>query len=179
MSFEKPHPRAKRSGTEYEEERAWVSFYQRVGNDLVLATEVLSQLESDPEMKRSHLALYLCCKESMRTHKARQARNKRIGQFVRWVVSGLFTRLLVQWPQALHRSLRHGGDVALECLPDIDKNVGKEPGLAKAGHLTQESRYATAQADFRQQRSAPAAELADSTVEAKASTRSEAARKTA
>ncbi len=85
----------------------------------------------------------------------------------------------VQWPQALHRSLRHGGDVALECLPDIDKNVGKEPGLAKAGHLTQESRYATAQADFRQQRSAPAAELADSTVEAKASTQSEAARKTA
>lgn len=179
MSFEKPHPRAKRSGIEYEEERAWVSFYQRVGNDLALAMEVLSQLESDPEMKRSHLALYLGCKESLRTHKARQVRNKRIGQFVRWVVSGLFTRLFLQWPQALHRSLRHGGDIAVECLPDIEKNVGKEPGLAKAGHLTQESRYATAQADFRQQRSAPAAEPAASSGEAEASTQAKAARKTA
>ena len=62
MSLEKPHSRAKRTGIEYEEERAWVSFYKRVGNDLALATEVLSQLESDPEIKRSHLALYLCCK---------------------------------------------------------------------------------------------------------------------
>ena len=36
----------------------------------------LAQFESDPEMKRAHLALYLCCKESLRMHKARQARNK-------------------------------------------------------------------------------------------------------
>ena len=179
MSLEKPHSRAKRSGIEYEEEQAWVSFYKRVGNDLALATEVLSQLESDPEIKRSHLALYLCCKESLHTHRARQIRNKRVGQFVRWIVSGLATRLFVQWPQALHRSLRRGGDVAIECLPDIDKNRGKEPALAKAGHLTQEPGYAAAQSDFRQQRSASAADLADSTGEAKASTQSQAARKTA
>lgn len=179
MPLEKPHSRAKRSGTEYQEERAWVSFYKRVGNDLALATEVLSQLESDPEMKRSHLALYLCCKESLRTHKARQARNKRIGQFVRWLASGLFTRLFLQWPQALQRSLRRGGDIALECLPDIDKDVGKEPALAKAGHLTREPSYATAQADFRHQRTAPAAEPAASSGEAETSTQSKAVRKTA
>ena len=179
MSLEKSHSRAKRTGIEYEEERAWVSFYKRVGNDLALATEVLSQLESDPEIKRSHLALYLCCKESLRIHKARQIRNKRIGQFVRWFASGLFTRLFVQWPQALQRSLRHGGDIAVECLPDIDKHVGKEPALAKAGHLTQEPRYATAQADFRHQRSAPAAEPAASSGEVEASTPSKVVRKTA
>ena len=179
MSLEKPHSRAKRTGIEYEEERAWVSFYKRVGNDLALATEVLSQLESDPEIKRSHLALYLCCKESLRTHKVRLARNKRIGQFVRWIAGGMFTRLFVQWPQALHRGLRQGGDVAVECLPDIDKHVGKEPAMEKAEHLTQETRYATAQADFRQQRSASAPEPPDSTVEAKASTQSEAVRRTA
>ena len=75
--------------------------------------------------------------------------------------------------------VRQGGDVAVECLPDIDKHVGKEPAMEKAEHLTQETRYATAQADFRQQRSASAPEPPDSTVEAKASTQSEAVRKTA
>ena len=44
MSLEKPHPRSKRPSIEHEEERAWVSFYKRVGNDLALATEVLAQL---------------------------------------------------------------------------------------------------------------------------------------
>ena len=118
MSPEKPHPSSKRSGIEHEEERAWISFYRRVGNDLALATEVLAQLDSDPEMRRAHLALYLCCKESLRTHKARQARNKRIGQFIRWVFSGLFIQLFMRWPRALHRSLRRTGDLAVELLPD-------------------------------------------------------------
>jgi hypothetical protein len=152
MSLEKPHPRTKRSSIEHEEERAWVSFYKRVGNDLALATEVLAQLDSDPDMKRSHLALYLGCKESLRTHKARQARNKQIGQFVRWFCSGLFTQLFVQWPSAWRRSLRQGGDIVAECLPQTGKDIGKEPAMAKARQLTQEPTFATAQVDFRQQR---------------------------
>jgi hypothetical protein len=65
MSLEKPRPRPRRSGIESEEERAWVGFYRRVGRDPAIATEVMAQLESDPEMKRTHLALYLCCKESL------------------------------------------------------------------------------------------------------------------
>lgn len=162
MSLEKPHPRSKRPCIENEEERAWVSFYKRVGNDLALATEVLAQLDSDPDMKRSHLALYLCCKESLRTHKARQARNKRIGAFVRWFCGGLFTQLLVQWPSAWRRSLRRGGDIAVECLPEI----GKEPAIAKARQLTQEPTFATAQADFRQQRTVEPAEPAAATAQA-------------
>lgn len=156
MSLEKPHPRTKRPSIEHEEERAWVSFYKRIGNDLALATEVLAQLDSDPDMKRSHLALYLCCKESLRTHKARQARNKRIGQFVRWFCSGLFTQLFVRWPNAWHRSLRRGGDIAVECLPEI----GKEPAIAKARQLAQEPTFVTAQADFLQQRTGVSAEPA-------------------
>ena len=55
--FEKSRPRPRRSGIESEEERAWVGFYQRVGRDPAIATEVMAQLESDPEMKRTHLAL--------------------------------------------------------------------------------------------------------------------------
>ncbi len=160
MSLEKPHPRSKRPSIEHEEERAWVSFYQRVGNDLALATEVLVQLDSDPDMKRSHLALYLFCKESLRTHKARQARNKRIGQFVRWFCSGLFTQLFVQWPSAWRRSLRQGGDIVVECLPETGRDVGKEPAVAKARQLTREPTFATAQADFLQQRAVEPAEPA-------------------
>lgn len=161
MSLEKPPPRTKRSSIEHEEERAWVSFYKRVGNDLALATEVLAQLDSDPDMKRAHLALYLGCKESLRTHKARQARNKRIGMFVRWFCGGLFTQLFVQWPNAWCRSLRQSGDIVVECLPETGRDVGKEPALAKARQLTQEPGFVTAQADFRQQRTvAPAAPAA-------------------
>jgi hypothetical protein len=48
----------------------------------------MAQLDGDAEMKRRHLALYLSCKQSLRVHKARQARDKRIGQWL---------RLLVQW----------------------------------------------------------------------------------
>ena len=109
MSLEKPRPRPRRSGIESEEERAWVGFYQRVGRDSAIATEVMTQFESDPEMKRTHLALYLCCKESLRRHKAHQARNKRIGQFVRWLCHGLFVRPL----RSLQKGLRHGSDIAV------------------------------------------------------------------
>jgi len=140
MSPEKPRPRAKRSGVEFEEERAWVTFYRRVGHDLAIATEVLAQLEADPEMKRAHLALYLCCKESLRMHKARQARNKRVGQFVRW----LCHRLLVAPSQALRRALHRGGDLAVECLPE----TVKEPAVPQVRQLTREPEFAQAASAF-------------------------------
>ncbi len=152
MSPEKPAPRHRRSNLEHEEEKAWIGFYKRVGNDLALATEVLAQLDSDPEIKRSHLALYLCCRESLRAHKARQARNQRIGQFVRSLCNGLAARLFVQWPQALRRNLHRGGDIAVACLPEI----GKEPAKARARELIQEPAFAKAQAEFRQQELAAA-----------------------
>ncbi len=85
-SFQSPSPR--RSTIDIEEQRAWVGFYRRVGRDVALAAEVMAQLDGDAEMKRRHLALYLSCKQSLRVHKARQARDKRIGQWL---------RVLVQW----------------------------------------------------------------------------------
>src|SRR6218665_1325935 len=106
-------PRPRRSGIEAEEERAWVEFYQRVRSDAVLAAEVLAQLDKDAEMKRSHLALYLSCKESLRREKAREARNKRIGYFV---------RQLAYLPVAFWHGLRAIGgssrDIAIEMLPE-------------------------------------------------------------
>jgi hypothetical protein len=94
-------------------------------------------------MKRTHLALYLCCKESLRVHKARQSRNKRIGQFVR----GLGYALLVQPMLGLRTRLRHGGDIAVECLPD----TRKEPALQQVRRLGKDAEFAAAQASFEHQ----------------------------
>ena len=140
MSFEKSRPRPKRSGVEFEEERAWVSFYRRVRADVVIATEVLAQLEADPESKRAHLALYLCCKESLRMHKVRNARNKRIGLFVRWFCRGAFIVPM----QGLRRGLRLGGDIAVECLPW----PGKEPAVPQVRRLASDPEFANAAAGF-------------------------------
>jgi hypothetical protein len=143
MSPEKPRPRARRCGIEFEEERAWVGFYKRVGRDPSIAVEVMAQLEADVDMKRTHLALYLCCKESLRAHKARQVRNKRIGQFVR----GLGQVLLVRPMLGLRTWLRHGGDIAVECLPD----TRKEPALQQVRRLGRDAEFAAAQASFKKQ----------------------------
>ncbi len=156
MSLEKTPPRPKRSSIEQEEERAWISFYKRVGNDLALATEVLAQLDGDPQMKRMHLALYLCCRQSLQMNKVRQARNKRIGQLVRWFCASLTRQLLVKWPKALGGSLSRGSAIAVECLPE----TRIEPAIAKANQLTQDPNLGNAQAHFLQQRHGLAAQPA-------------------
>ena len=71
-----------------EEERVWVGFYRRVGNPAI-AAEVIQHLDADADQKRSHPALYLRCKESLRRKKARQARTKRIRSFMRRILGGL------------------------------------------------------------------------------------------
>jgi len=43
--------------------------------------------------------------------------------------------------------LRHGGDIALECLPDIRK----EPALQQVRRLSQDAEFAAAQASFEHQ----------------------------
>ncbi|WP_407277558.1 hypothetical protein U5817_12905 [Aromatoleum evansii] len=160
MSLEKPRPRSRRSSIETEEERAWVGFYRRVGRDPAIATEVMAQLESDPEMKRTHLALYLCCKESLRRHKARQGRHQRIGQFVRRLCRGLF----VQPWRSLQTGLRHGRDVAVECLPEVTK----EPAVAQVHRLAEDGEFATAHATFEHQATGPAPDQATALAETKA-----------
>jgi hypothetical protein len=148
MSQEKIHrSRVRRTGTDREEEKAWISFYRRVGNPAI-ATEVMHQLESDPEMKRTHLALYLRCKETLRTQKARQARNKRIGQFVRMLCGVLLVAPVI----ALRRWLRQSGELAVACLPE----VRKEPAVRQVRGLAQETEFAQAQSAFDRQAAAPA-----------------------
>lgn len=147
MSFEKSRSRPRPSTIESEEERAWVTFYRRVGRDPAIATEVMAQFESDPDMKSTHLALYLCCKESLRRHKAWQARNKRIGQFVRWLCLSLF----VQPWRSLQEGLRHGSELAVECLPEVTK----EPAVAPVSRLSRDAGFATARTRLDQQAANP------------------------
>ncbi|RZI42161.1 hypothetical protein EGT07_13125 [Herbaspirillum sp. HC18] len=134
--------RTRRSGVQLEEEKAWISFYRRIGNPAI-ATEVMHQLESDPEMKRAHLALYLHCKESLRMQKVRQARHKRIGQFVRMLAAALF----VAPAHAVLKLLRQSGAIAVECLPELRK----EPAKRRIRGLAQEAEFAQAQSEFDRQ----------------------------
>lgn len=140
MSPEKTRPRQRRATIESEEERAWVGFYRRVGRDPAIAAEVIAQFESDAEMKRAHLALYLSCKESLRLHKAQQARDKRIGQFVRSLSQALFARPLL----ALRARLLRGQALAIECLPE----ARREPALRQVRRLSRDAEFASAQAAF-------------------------------
>jgi hypothetical protein len=147
MTQVRSHSPRKRSGVYSEEEKAWRGFYQRVGNPDI-AVEILHQLDADADMKRSHLALYLCCKESLRTQKTRQARNKRIGQFVRWLAD----KMCVAPLQTVWRWLHQGRDVAVECLPEIRK----EPAVRQVDRLARDAEFAQAKSDFDGQSSAPA-----------------------
>ena len=136
MSQEKPyrHNRPRRASVSFEEDKAWIAFYRRVGDPSV-AAELLQHLDSDADMKRAHPALYLRCKETLRSHKARQARAKRIGHFVR---TALGASIRIPW-SAIRKMSLCVRDIAVECLPETRsepaigrvKRLTKNPGFAK------------------------------------------------
>lgn len=133
MSPSLPRTKPRRTSVATEEERAWISFYQRVGQDAALAAEVLAQLDADVEMKRQHLALYLSCRESLRSSAAREARNARIGGFARMMLQ----RVFVAMPRALGTKLKRGGDIAIACLPE----AGAEPAIAQVRRLASDREF--------------------------------------
>jgi hypothetical protein len=144
---EKSTPRYGRRNAE--EDRAWTHLYRRAGEQAV-AAEVVQHLDSDAEAKRSHLALYLRCKETLRKQKATQARNQRIGGFVRQMMA-----ILVIGPfRALGVFLRFGGGVALEMLP----RTRREPAATRMQQLKDDPKFAQAKADVLQVRAPAAAE---------------------
>ncbi len=102
-----------RTSVALEEERLWVGFYRRVGNPAI-AAEVIQHLDADADQKRTHPALYLRCKESLRRKKARQARTKRIRRFMRRILGALLRR-----PESNpHPQLRHNARIVVEALSD-------------------------------------------------------------
>lgn len=152
--------RPSRPSVQSEEERAWVSFYQRARHNPAIAAEVLTQLDLDPEMKREHLALYLCCRESLRLHEARAARDQRIGRSVRWLVDAVTVQSLA----AVRRVFGRTTDVALACLP----GGADEPAQAQVRRLAADPAIRAARATFRRRAAAaaPAQVPADAAAEA-------------
>ena len=113
MSDTKPRPRFP-AGFNIEEKKAWAGFYARVGKDPLLAAELIAQLDKDVECKHAHLALYMCSKESLRTHQQRLVRNQRIALGVRWLCHALVV-VPIQWVLGgVHR----GTEIALASVPE-------------------------------------------------------------
>ena len=102
-----------RTSVALEEERLWVGFYRRVANPAI-AAEVIQHLDSDADQKRTHPALYLRCKESLRKKKARQARTKRIRSFMRRILGGL----LRHSESSLRPQLRHSARIVVKGLSE-------------------------------------------------------------
>ena len=127
-----------RSSVALEEERIWIGFYRRVGNSAI-AAEVIRHLDADAEQKRSHPALYLRCKESLRRKKARQARTKHIRRFMRRILGGLLRR-----PESnLHPQLRRNASIVVEALSDSMR----EPAQHAVKTRPQTAELAAAQPD--------------------------------
>lgn len=158
------HP-PRRGAVEVQEQRAWVGFYKRVGRDPALAAEVMAQLDSDAEMKRRHLALYLSCKQAVRGHKARQARNKRVGQWLRLLARTTLLRPLAFAGRAAHRAFHRSADVLAEAVatgrpPDTAPEkrtsrpatvAAREPAEPQVRNLLRDAEFANAHARFQQQ----------------------------
>ena len=102
-----PH---QRHGVSREEERLWIGFYQRIQKDPALASELLALMKADAVMRREHLALYLCCRQSLRHAQHRQWRNRQLAQLVRLILFG-------PW-HALQRLWQRSEDIAIACLPE-------------------------------------------------------------
>ena len=102
-----------RSSVAVEEEKVWIAFYRRV-TDPAIALEVIQHLDADADLKRTHSALYLSCKESLRRKKARHIRTKPIRNFVRKILGALGLRR----ESNIRPHLRHRGRVILEGLPE-------------------------------------------------------------
>ena len=100
-----------------EEDRAWALLYASVGQACT-AKEVVKQLDADAEARHSHLALYLRAKTTLRERSIAEARNQRIGAFVRSAVA-----IVVVGPFRLLRSLLStGGDVAVDAFPGMQES---------------------------------------------------------
>jgi len=122
-----------------EEDRAWALLYEDIGQAST-AEEVVKQLDADTQAKHSHLALFLRAKTTLRKQKAVDARNQRVGAFLRLVV----TTLLIGPVRLLRSMLSNSADVAVEMLPP----ARREPAKARVGDLTKDPQFAKANERF-------------------------------
>lgn len=142
MSLIIPAPQRHRLSSE---EMAWEALY-RSANDPASAAEVVQYFDSDNQLQKSHLALYLRCRQTVRLEEARRYRAERTAVLIRWVV--LFG-LLIPF-RALAGLFKRGQDVALELPPALSAATArKEPAAKRVRKLVRASpEFAQAQAGF-------------------------------
>ena len=129
-----------------DEDRAWAQLYASVGQ-AATAEEVVKQLDADAEARRSHLALYLRAKTTLRERRVADVRNQRIASFVMTFARSVVAIVanLVMGPFRLLRSLLStGSDVAVEMLPP----ARRDPAKARVSTLTRDPEFAKAAERF-------------------------------
>ena len=131
-----------------EEDRAWSQLYAAIGQPST-AEEVVKQLEADPQARQAHLALFLCAKTTLRRQKLAEARNRRIGAFVRMVAAAV----VIAPARALGQLLSSSADVAVEMLPP----ERREPARTRAGALKGDADFSRAKECFAEGASMPVA----------------------
>lgn len=93
-----------------EEEKLWVGFYQRIHRDPTLANELLALMKADPIIRRDHLALYLCCRESLRRAQRRHWRDQQIARLLKLMLVGPWRACIRLWHRGTH--------ITVLCLSD-------------------------------------------------------------
>lgn len=101
------------------EDRAWDDLYRSV-KDPTTATEVVELFDADLDVRKSHLALYLRCRQTVRAVELRRIRIERVAAFLHVVIKTPFVAML--------RLFRGGTDVAIEMMPKVE---GRAPGSAR------------------------------------------------
>ena len=135
------NPRSNRRTAE--EDRAWAQLYASVGQ-AATAEEVVRQLDADAEARRSHLALYLRAKTTLRERRVADARNQRIGASVRTFVRSVVAILVVGPVRLLRSLLSTGSDVAVETIAP----ARRDPAKARVSTLTRDPEFAKAAERF-------------------------------
>jgi hypothetical protein len=124
---------------EADEDRAWAILYTAI-NQASAAEEVVRQLDAEPACKRSHLALYIRAKTTLRVQKAADARHQRIAAAIRQAVSFVFVRP-IHWLRSLRLASK---SVAIELLPPVQR----EPARARTTSLKRDPDFASAKGRF-------------------------------
>ena len=122
-----------------EEDRAWSQLYAAIGQTST-AEEVVKQLDADLQSKRTHLALYIRAKTTLREQKVADARIERTGAFVRHALDFMILGPL----RLLRAALSLGASVAVEAMPP----VRREPAKARTSVLRSDPDFAPAKGRF-------------------------------
>jgi hypothetical protein len=125
---------------EADENRAWAILYSAI-NQASAAEEVVRQLDAEPSCKRSHVALYIRAKTTLREQKAADARHQRIAAAIRQAASFVFVTPF-HWLRSLQSASK---SVAIELLPPIHR----EPARARTPSLKRDPDFTSAKGRFR------------------------------